>query len=99
MKDESLPHMSQRYWRTNLLIVGALLSVWFIVSFGLSIVCVDGLNTIRLGGFRLGFWMAQQGSMYVFVMLIFVYVWLMNRLDRAYGLEEREEVHGERGAQ
>ncbi len=98
MKDESTSHLSQRYWRTNLLIVGALLSVWFLVSFGLSILCVDGLNTIRLGGFRLGFWMAQQGSMYVFVILIFVYVWLMNRLDREYGLEEREEAHGERGA-
>ena len=98
MKDESVSRLAQRYWRTNLLIVGALLSVWFIVSFGLSILCVDGLNTIRMGGFRLGFWMAQQGSMYVFVALIFVYVWLMNRLDREYGLEEQEGVHGE-GAQ
>ena len=99
MKDESVSHLFQRYWRTNLLIVGALLSVWFLVSFGLSIIYVDELNTIRLGGFRLGFWMAQQGSMYVFVLLIFVYVWLMNRLDREYGLEEQEEVHRERGAQ
>ncbi len=99
MKDESVSYLSQRYWRTNLLIVGTLLSVWFLVSFGLSILCVDELNTIRLGSFRLGFWMAQQGSMYVFVILIFVYVWLMNRLDREYGLEEREEVHGERGTQ
>ncbi len=97
MKDDSVSQVSQRYWRTNLRIVGTLLSVWFIVSFGLSILCVDELNTIRLGGFRLGFWMAQQGSMYVFVTLIFVYVWLMNRLDRAYDLEEQEEVSGERG--
>ena len=97
MKDDSVSQVSPRYWRTNLLIVGTLLSVWFIVSFGLSILCVDELNTIRLGGFRLGFWMAQQGSMYVFVLLIFVYVWLMNRLDRAYDLKEQEEVSSERG--
>ena len=93
MKNNAFSQTDQRaYWRTNLRIVGTLLSVWFVVSFGLSILCVDALNTIRLGGFRLGFWMAQQGSMYVFVILIFVYVWLMNRLDRAYDLEEREDV-------
>lgn len=100
MKNDSVFHLPQRaYWRTNLRIVGALLSVWFVVSFGLSIVFVDDLNTIRLGSFRLGFWMAQQGSMYVFVILIFVYVWLMNRLDRAYDLEEKEGVSSERGGQ
>ena len=101
MKDESLSQTHQRaYWRTNLIIVGTLLAVWFIVSFGLSIVFVDELNTIRLGSFRLGFWMAQQGSMYVFVILIFVYVWLMNRLDREYDLGEQEdEGSSERGAQ
>ncbi len=100
MKNDSVADLSPRaYWRTNLRIVGALLSVWFVVSFGLSIVFVDELNTIRLGSFRLGFWMAQQGSMYVFVILIFVYVWLMNRLDRAYDLEEQEEVSSERGGQ
>lgn len=100
MKNDPASHLSLRaYWRTNLLIVGVLLSVWFVVSFGLSIVFVDDLNTIRLGSFRLGFWMAQQGSMYVFVVLIFVYVWLMNRLDREYDLEEKEEVSSERGGQ
>ena len=100
MKNDSVSHLSQRaYWRTNLRIVGALLSIWFVVSFGLSIVFVDELNTIRMGSFRLGFWMAQQGSMYVFVILIFVYVWLMNRLDRAYDLEEKEGVSSERGGQ
>ncbi len=98
MKNDSVAHLSARaYWRTNLRIVGALLSVWFVVSFGLSIVFVDELNTLRLGSFRLGFWMAQQGSMYVFVILIFVYVWLMNRLDRAYDLEEQAEARGARG--
>lgn len=77
------------YWRKNLTIVVALLAVWFIVSFVLSIIFVDALNEFRLGGFRLGFWMAQQGSMYTFVVLIFTYVWLMNRLDRIYGLDAR----------
>ena len=68
--------------------MSVLLTVWFIVSLLLSVVFVDALNEIRLGGFRLGFWIAQQGSLYVFVVLIFIYVWAMNRLDRKYGLEE-----------
>lgn len=83
------------YWRANVGIVAALLGVWAVVSFGLSVVFVDALNEIRLGGFRLGFWMAQQGSMYVFVALIFAYVWLMNRLDRAYGQDERHAARDE----
>ena len=86
------------YWRKNLIVVAALLTVWFIVSFALSIVFVDALNEIRMGGFRLGFWMAQQGSLYIFVILIFLYVWLMNRLDRAYGVEEQEEDARSNGA-
>ena len=91
MKNDSLSETHRRaYWRENLIIVTALLSVWFLVSFVLSIVFVDALNDIRMGGFRLGFWMAQQGSLYVFVILIFVYVWLMNRLDRKYSVEELE---------
>ena len=95
MKNDALSETRRRsYWRENLTIVAALLSVWFSVSFGLSIIFVDALNTIRLGGFRLGFWMAQQGSLYIFVILIFVYVWLMNRLDRAYGVQEQDPTHG-----
>ncbi len=91
MKNHSLSETNRRdYWGKNLIFVAALLPVWFIVSIVLSIVFVDDLNEIRMGGFRLGFWMAQQGSLYIFVILIFVYVWLMNRLDRAYGLEEQE---------
>ena len=70
------------YWRRNLLYVSVLLSIWFVVSYGCGILFVDELNQIRLGGFKLGFWFAQQGSIYVFVVLIFVYVLLMNRLDR-----------------
>ena len=72
------------YWRSNLRILVALMSVWFIVSFGCGILFVDTLNKISIGGAKLGFWMAQQGSIYIFVVLIFVYVWLMNKLDRKH---------------
>ncbi len=95
MKNNSLSETRRRsYWRENLIIVVGLLSVWFSVSFGLSIIFVDALNTVRLGGFRLGFWMAQQGSLYIFVLLIFLYVWLMNRLDRAHGVQEQDPTRG-----
>ncbi|MDO7542816.1 MAG: DUF4212 domain-containing protein [Flavobacteriales bacterium] len=69
------------YWKTNLKYLSILLSVWFIVSFGFGILFVDFMNQFQIGGFKLGFWFAQQGSIYVFVVLIFVYVFLMNRLD------------------
>ena len=85
----------QAYWRENLTIMAVLLIVWFVVSYLLSIVFVDDLNEYTLGGFPLGFWIAEQGSLYVFVALIFIYVWLMNRLDRKYGLEETEEEEAE----
>lgn len=80
--------LRKRYWRTNLKYLVVLLSVWFLVSYGFGILLVDELNTIRLGGFKLGFWFAQQGSIYVFVLLIFIYVRLMNRLDKKYNLQE-----------
>ncbi len=79
------------YWKLNLTYVGALLAVWFIVSYGFGILLVEQLNTIRIGGFQLGFWFAQQGSIYVFVVLIFVYVFLMNRLDRAFDVYENDD--------
>ena len=79
------------YWTKNLTYVGILLSIWFIVSYGFGILFVEQLNTIRIGGFKLGFWFAQQGSIYVFVVLIFVYVKLMNRLDRAFDVDEDGE--------
>lgn len=69
------------YWKTNLKYLSILLSVWFIVSFGFGILFVDFMNQFQVGGFKLGFWFAQQGSIYVFVVLIFMYVFLMNRLD------------------
>ena len=78
----------KKYWRTNLKYLVILLSIWFTVSFLFGIILVDELNTIRLGGFKLGFWFAQQGAIYVFVILILVYIWLMNRLDKKYNLND-----------
>lgn len=80
----------RQYWLANLRLVGILLSIWFIVSFGCGILLVDFLNQIQIGGFKLGFWFAQQGSIVVFVILIFVYAALANRLDRSYGVDEEE---------
>ncbi len=76
------------YWKENIKYLVILLSIWFIVSFGCGILFREALNEIRLGGFKLGFWFAQQGSIYVFVILIFVYVRLMNKLDKKYGYDE-----------
>ncbi len=76
------------YWKENLKYLVILLSIWFAVSYGAGILFKDALNEIRLGGFKLGFWFAQQGSIYVFVILIFVYVRLMNNLDKKYGYDE-----------
>ena len=78
----------KKYWKTNLKYLGILLTVWFIVSYLFGIILVNELNTIHLGGFKLGFWFAQQGSIYVFVILIFVYIKLMNKLDKKYDLNE-----------
>ena len=72
------------YWKTNLKYLMILLSVWFTVSFGFGILLVDTLNQFNIGGFKLGFWFAQQGAIYVFVILIFVYIFLMNRLDKKF---------------
>lgn len=77
------------YWKKNLTYVGILLSVWFAVSFLFGIILAEPLNSVKIGGFKLGFWFAQQGSMYVFVVLIFVYVWLMSRLDREFDVDEQ----------
>lgn len=76
------------YWKRNVRYLLILLTVWFTVSFGFGILLVDQLNTVRIGGFKLGFWFAQQGSIYSFVVLIFVYVWLMNRLDKKFKVDE-----------
>jgi len=78
----------KKYWKTNLRYLAILLSIWFVVSYGFGILFVEELNTIRLGGFKLGFWFAQQGAIYVFVLLIFVYIRLMNALDKKYNLDD-----------
>jgi len=77
-----------KYWKENLGYLLILLSIWFLVSYGAGILFVQQLNEIRLGGFKLGFWFAQQGSIYVFLILIVVYVRLMNNLDKQYDVHE-----------
>ena len=81
-------NIKQNYWKTNLKYLVVLLLIWFTVSFGFGILLVDQLNKIRFGGFKLGFWFAQQGAIYVFVILIFVYIYLMNRLDKKFKNEK-----------
>ena len=76
--------MKQNYWRSNLKILSILLIIWFIVSFGFGIIFSDFLDQFQIGGFKLGFWFAQQGSIYLFVLLIFIYIYLMNKLDKKY---------------
>ncbi len=76
------------YWQRNLRYLLILLSIWFVVSYGCGILFADALNHIRLGGFKLGFWFAQQGAIYVFIILIFVYVRLMNKLDKEFEVDE-----------
>ncbi|MCC4211429.1 DUF4212 domain-containing protein [Leeuwenhoekiella parthenopeia] len=85
----AIPENARKYWRANLKYLAVLLLIWFAVSFGCGILFKDFLNRYSLGGFKLGFWFAQQGSIYVFVILIFVYVWLMNRLDKKHGYNEK----------
>jgi putative solute:sodium symporter small subunit len=76
------------YWKANIRIVSVLLTIWFVVSYVFGILLFEVLNTIKVGGTGLGFWFAQQGSIYTFLILIFVYVKLMNRLDKEHGVEE-----------
>ena len=76
------------YWKENLSLLANLLVIWFVVSFGCGILFVDVLNNIQFFGFKLGFWFAQQGAIYVFVALIFVYMAKMNALDKKYGVDE-----------
>ena len=70
------------YWRRNLILVGTLLAVWFMASFGLGILFVEPLNSISIGGFPLGFWVAQQGAILVFVALVFIYARKMDQLEK-----------------
>ena len=79
----------KKYWKKNLRYLAILLVIWFAVSYGCGILFADQLNNYSLGGFPLGFWFAQQGAIYTFVILIFVYVYLMNRLDKEFDVDEK----------
>ena len=76
------------YWRANVRLIVSLLAIWVTVSLGFGVLLVDLLNQYRIGRVPLGFWFAQQGSIYVFVVLVFVYAWRMDRLDRRFGVRE-----------
>ena len=93
--EEGRPHehtgWQEEYWRRNVRLVATLLSIWAFVAYVLGILLVEPLNNIEIGGFPLGFWIAQQGSIVVFVLLILVYVLKMDRLDDEYGVSERDE--------
>lgn len=80
---------SSEYWKANIRLVLGCLVVWFLVSYGCGILFADALNGIRLGGYKLGFWFAQQGSIYTFVALIFFYASRMNKLDKKYNVAEK----------
>lgn len=89
--DQPTESTSRRYWRANVRVVLLLLGIWFFVGCVLGIFFVEQLNTIKVGGFPLGFWFAQQGSIYVFIILIFVYARWMARIDRKFDVHERDE--------
>ena len=95
--DGAQSHRIRAYWRANLKLTAVLLAIWFVVSFGFGILLVEPLNRIAFFGFKLGFWWAQQGSIYVFVVLIFVYTFCMQRLDRKYDVHEDPEPNEPRG--
>ena len=82
---------AKAYWKKNIRLVLSLLGFWFLVSFGMAVLFVDILDNIRFFGFKFGFWMAQQGSIYCFVILIFIYVYKMNKLDHKYGVSEDQD--------
>lgn len=82
------PENRSAYWRANLQLVASCMIVWFVCSYGFGILLVEQLNVIQIGSLKLGFWFAQQGSIYVFVALIFFYAWRMNKLDKKYDVHE-----------
>ena len=84
--------MKRNYWLDNLKILSVLLTIWFLVSFGFGIIWSDFFDQFQIGGFKLGFWFAQQGSIYFFVLLIFIYIHLMNKLDKKYQDKSEENL-------
>lgn len=98
MSEERKRH--QAYWRANIRLMLMLLAIWALVSFGFGIVWVDALNQIEFYGFKLGFWFAQQGSIFTFVLLILIYIWRMNVLDHKFGVDEDDHdaaIHHDEG--
>ena len=87
--------IAKAYWRENIRLLVTLMSIWFLVSFGAGILFRDFLDQFMLGGFPLGFWFAQQGSIYVFIVLIFYYAWKMHRIEQRYQLDDDEDEQGE----
>lgn len=83
-----LSNNAQAYWKANLRLLAICLVIWFVVSYGFGILLVEPLNAIQLGGYKLGFWFAQQGSIVVFIGLIFFYASRMNKLDREFDFHE-----------
>lgn len=81
---------AKEYWRRNKALMVKLGIIWFVVSYGFGILLVDVLNNIQVGGFKLGFWFAQQGSIYVFIGIIFYYTRAMAKLDKEFGVEEED---------
>jgi putative solute:sodium symporter small subunit len=82
------PEKRKAYWQANVRMLIVLLIIWFVVSYGLGIILVEPLNSIMLGGYPLGFWFAQQGAIYAFLVLIFIYAAMMNRLDKKFDVDE-----------
>ncbi|MDA8884802.1 DUF4212 domain-containing protein [Gammaproteobacteria bacterium] len=87
-----MPSKNDSYWNENIRILLSLLSIWFLVSFGFGILLSDWLDQFQIGGFKLGFWFAQQGSIYVFIILIFIYIHLMDKLDKKYFGDDDSEI-------
>jgi putative solute:sodium symporter small subunit len=79
---------AKAYWDRNVKLMISLMVIWFVVSFGCGILFVDALNTIQIGGYKLGFWFAQQGSIYSFLAIIFYYAWKMRQIDKEFGVDE-----------
>ena len=87
-----MPSKNDSYWNENIRILLSFLSIWFLVSFGFGILLSDWLDQFQIGGFKLGFWFAQQGSIYVFIILIFIYIHLMDKLDKKYFGDDVSEI-------
>ncbi|MHC6528558.1 DUF4212 domain-containing protein [Vibrio sp. V39_P1S14PM300] len=79
---------AKAYWSKNVRLMTMLMVIWFVVSFGCGILFVDELNQFQLGGYKLGFWFAQQGSIYAFLVIIFYYAWKMRQIDREFNVDE-----------